>query len=556
MDTDTTAGSAEAPAAGVSGQLPLRAQRLAPVALAVLCVVVFVAGVIGIDYGVHWDEPLLTHAVSRSFQTGLLLPRWYEWPSMCYHIALVCTAPEVVNPAVSVQEFVLTKPFSLRLRAVFLFLSLGALVWTYLLVVGWRGSRLEALLAAAFLGTSWEMVYHARWVATDGLFMQFGVLTMLLVFTSLRSAGRERWLAWAAIAAGVATGTKYQGGLLLLPVFVAAVQRRGEEAGLGMRLRRVGKLLGLYAIAFVLTTPGSVMEPTNFLRSIRWQMDRFAAGHWGHSVAPGLPHMALITTYLGAVAFSRYWVCALGISALMLAGVLEVCRRSPRQAALFLLFPVVYVVYFATQRVMFVKNLVGLLPFLAVCAGIGAGAVYEWLRPRRWAAGLFVAVLLVGIGANVQWLVRSSLSVRLTRKDAARQFAAYASARGDRRFLCTAAVLETMRDAGCGVPGNVAAMPRDAAGLQSLTRERVVFFTSDLPQKKRFWLPRNQPGLYLAVFGPHEMNVNYYPDWLWPSRLIVVSAETAKALPQVPRTRPQPGKGAGHTTTRRPSSRS
>jgi hypothetical protein len=495
---------------------------------------VYTLGVLGVDYGVHWDEPLLTKAISRTFKTGLLLPRWYEWPSLCYDLGLLCTAPEVVNPAVSAQEFVLTMPFSLRLRAVFLLFSLAALVWVYLLVVAWRGSRLEGLLAAAFLGTSWEMVYHARWVATDGLFMQFGTLTMLLVFTGLRSPNRGRWLAWAAVAAGVATGTKYQGGLFLLPVLLVGMTRQGEPLRLRVCLKRAAKLVGLYGLAFVLTTPGAVVEPTNFLRSIRWQMHRFSTGHWGNSVTPGLAHGALMLTYLGAVAFSHYWPCAVGVSVLMLLGLVEAWRRSPRQAGLFLLFPVVYLVYFATQRAMFVKNMVGVLPFLAAFAGIGAGAVYVKLRTRPWAAGLFALALLGVVAANLQWLARSSLSVHFTQEDAARQFAAYARARPETPFLCTAAVLKTIDESGCAVPSNAIPLPPERAALASLTDERVAFFTNDLPLKKRFWLPRNQPGLYPAIFGPHEMNYNYYPDWLWPSRLVVASPETATAFPDVP----------------------
>ena len=46
-------------------------------------------------------------------------------------------------------------------------------MWLYRLVLTWRGSRIEALLAASLLALSWEVSYHTRWVAPDGLLMQF-----------------------------------------------------------------------------------------------------------------------------------------------------------------------------------------------------------------------------------------------------------------------------------------------------------------------------------------------------------------------------------------------
>ena len=92
--------------------------------------------------------------------------------------------------------------YLMRLRAVYLVLASLTLVWVYLLVLQRGGKWLEALLAASLVACSWEVAYHVRWVATDGMLMQFAGLTVLLAAQALKSP-RQSWLFAAAAVAGV-----------------------------------------------------------------------------------------------------------------------------------------------------------------------------------------------------------------------------------------------------------------------------------------------------------------------------------------------------------------
>ena len=42
----------------------------------------------GIDFGNHWDERRLMLAVAQVPETGLILPRWYNYPSMSFLVSL------------------------------------------------------------------------------------------------------------------------------------------------------------------------------------------------------------------------------------------------------------------------------------------------------------------------------------------------------------------------------------------------------------------------------------------------------------------------------------
>ena len=202
--------------------------RCAPILLPLL--ILIGTGLWGLDFGLHWDErPWQIGPVKTMVQSHTLLPGYYDYPSFDYWLNLLVLAPDVVTPRVGgeslIQHLLRTldsHAYLMRLRVVYLVLASLTLVWVYLLVLQHGGKWLEALLAASLIACSWEVAYHLRWVATDGMLMQFAALTVLLAAQALKSP-RQSWLFAAAVVAGVGCGTKYPGGLLIVPVVLAAL---------------------------------------------------------------------------------------------------------------------------------------------------------------------------------------------------------------------------------------------------------------------------------------------------------------------------------------------
>ena len=58
---------------------------------------------------------------------------------------------------------------------------------------------LEAALASLLLLSSWEIAYHARWVAPDGLMMSAAAFAILLMARSLNAPDPKWWLRAAAL---------------------------------------------------------------------------------------------------------------------------------------------------------------------------------------------------------------------------------------------------------------------------------------------------------------------------------------------------------------------
>jgi len=188
----------------------------APVLLPLLILVG--TGLWGIDFGEHWDESYQLYPAGQTVLSGRLLPGIYTYPSLGYWLALAGIAPEFVQERIrasgaaevrqSLYEFTQSQAYRLRVRRIYLLVASLAVVWVYLLVLIWRKSVAEALLASCVLGMSWEVAYHSRYIAVDGLVVQFAALAMLLMVCSVLRTGRTRWLWGGAIAAGLATGSK------------------------------------------------------------------------------------------------------------------------------------------------------------------------------------------------------------------------------------------------------------------------------------------------------------------------------------------------------------
>src|SRR5450432_299542 len=243
-------------------------------------------GTIGLDFGNHWDERLQCRLVARTVKSGVLVPGVYNYPMIPYWLTVAALGPRLFGPLFEakdlmadlndvktldldtdeLQKFVLQdQGYFLRVRLIFLVISSLASIWIYLLVLVWRRHAGEAFLAAAFLAFSWEASYHARWIAPDQVMTSFAALTMLLVTLAQVTGGRKLWLYGAAVAAGLATATKYQAGLLLLPLLLVTYQTRDRTAGRGRTVGVTASVLGFFALTFLLVTPGAYLDTRRFV---------------------------------------------------------------------------------------------------------------------------------------------------------------------------------------------------------------------------------------------------------------------------------------------------
>src|ERR1051326_3941738 len=190
------------------------ARRFGPqVALGLVWVVFVVTGWIGLDYGTHWDEGVAIDQVTRPLRDGIFLPGTYHYPGMMFNIGTIALLPETIpflaraakeaplpknnqsyqdivptEKIAPILSFAESQAFLLRLRAVFLLVTSLTGMWVFLAIRACKRSGWEAAGGAAVILTSWEIAYHARFVAPDAIQMQFVEIWLLFFAFALHSS--------------------------------------------------------------------------------------------------------------------------------------------------------------------------------------------------------------------------------------------------------------------------------------------------------------------------------------------------------------------------------
>jgi 4-amino-4-deoxy-L-arabinose transferase-like glycosyltransferase len=486
-----------------------------------------VTGLRGIDFGYHWDERDWQLLAARTMvANGVLLSRPYTYPGFSKPLVMVPALRDALpllgkgGGLRQIQAAMLTAfdapGYLLRARSVFVVVSALAILWVYLAAWVLSGRLWQAMLAASLLGLSWELAYHSRWLVTDTLLAQFSALCLLFLALYHRR-GHMGWLWAAAIAVGFAAGTKYPGALLLGPVMLYAALR--SPATLWQRIIRF-LTVGVIAVAsYLITTPGTVLDPINFADGFALAQAGYAKGHLGYTVPTGFPHLGFLLRYLALNLFSPYMPLAVVFFASAIAGGALSWREDRRLAAALIGFLVLYATVFCWRYPVFiVRNYLLMAPFLAL---LSARGLAEPLLRLRWpAARLAVAIVICGaLTANAAWLISAAESIRHRDDSAAAEKAIiYVRNHPHTRFRISPRIIAFAASRGLTLPANI--VPANA--------DEVVFFALSEGAPAVNWLV-NDPWLTKAVFGPREVNFNYYSTWQGSDRVVVMTREKARA---------------------------
>lgn len=383
-----------------------RARVTAAAALAAVLVLALALRLKGITWGlpysfVNADESVVV-PIGAQVARGHLDPGFFFYPSFFFYLlgALYLAATPVLWLVKHADPLTL-RAFTIDQGPYFLLgrLLSGAFgtAAVYLLYRLGRASfgRVTGLLAAVFLAVSPLAVAYSHMAVTDMAATSLALLALLLLYLAAQGRGR-RWLLAGAVAAGLATSTKYNLGMLVLPATVAAVYVCRAEvarrvAG-GARAARVwARLLAarVYApmlLAFVAGSPFVIFNAPRFVGDFIHQNRIMAAGwlgfeHSGNGFWYNLH--ANLGPGIGAV------LVVLGVAGLAVA-----LWRRTRFDLIVAPYVVVYFAYVSTWKELADRYLLPIVPLLLLLA---ARCVVELagLRPAWRRVTVPIAALVV-----------------------------------------------------------------------------------------------------------------------------------------------------------------
>ena len=506
--------------------------RLTPLAL-VPFLLFLLTGLLGNGYGRHWDERSRIEEVRNGIEAGRILPGSYNYPGMLHWVVYAACLPDAVAGKVLLpgQEgpearAAWTNSHIARVRNILVCLTSLALLWTFLLAQAWGAAPWACCFAACTLAGSWEVGYHARWVAPDALMMQFAVLALWLSSRASLPGSSPWWRRLAAVAVGLTAGSKYPGAIVLLPALLAAwtyhgVPAQTASASLPVRFRRVASVALIAGATFVLTTPGVVLDWNLFASGIRYEAFHYSTAHPGATVDSIASSSGLHLTYVSQFLLSPEIGVALLLFACSLLGCyVMIAKRAHPIARATLVALTLYFAYFSTRKVVMVRNLLVLAPVLAALAGIGVHYVLPTFK-RPLATHLLRILCFILPATGIVWGLRASAHTREDANATIAEVATYIQDNPSLRFSLSPVLRRALLATGHTLPGTALVEP--TAGFD----EALWLATEYLPP---YAWPGTAPFLVSRWFGPKDVNFRWYASWIGSQHVVALDAETFHAV--------------------------
>jgi len=357
---------------------------------------------IGLPYLYHPDEPRYIGGAQTLFKTLDLNPRAltdispgafvYVVNAIAYvpyfvggnllgvfHGVADIPPPTVLNMGVARTTLSTT---ILLGRYVSIGFGVGSVLLVYLIGRRLITAAAAGIVAALMLAVSPDAVYHSRLVTPD-TFVVFFVLLTFLGAGGILKYFRRRDYALVGIALGCLASAKISGLVVVIPVLMALLQRKGWRSILN---RRMMGLFAAGAIAYVVTTPYVLVDPIKVVSDNLNEVRHYADGH------PGMEGETL-AYYIGYLWRSDGFVCAL-----MIVEILRGLLRKSIQVVFLALFPISYFILISIFVVRNDRTLLPIMPFMYVLAASCLVNVSTTLMAdRRTKLGIATFLAVVGV---------------------------------------------------------------------------------------------------------------------------------------------------------------
>lgn len=334
----------------------------------------------GLPYFQKEDEGHHFNRVVEMVKTGSFNPKYFHKPSLHFYLRMPVVAASYLLAAKkgainSIQEIRTRDEFGLGgysftashpgivkwNRAFSVLLSVITVAITF--IIGSKLSRCvySASVAALLVAVSPDLLKNSAVIGVDTLMSVLCLGTVLSALFTFHGFSLFR-LAVTGLLSGLAVSSKYNAlPIVVLPFLIPILTGRHKD----WRSLVVAALAP--CLGFLIGSPFILAEIPLFLDHLSYEVWHYAvAGHEGHMEKPGVPQLIFYLKWLSS--------SAVGLPALIFSiGVLYLAKKNPKAFLIFLAFPVLYFTMMVFQRANFTRNMIVIVPFVALAASMTLG---------------------------------------------------------------------------------------------------------------------------------------------------------------------------------------
>jgi 4-amino-4-deoxy-L-arabinose transferase-like glycosyltransferase len=344
----------------------------------------------GIPYALGVDEPEVLERAVNMMKSGSLNPHFFDYPSLYIYLQMVTACLRFLSGALtgmwgSLQQAG-PEDFYVWGRAVTALFGV-ATVWI-VYRIGRRWGTREALLAAGLMAVLPLHVRQSHYVLTDVPLTAF-VAAVMLLSQRANDVGTLSAFAWAGVAVGLATATKYNGAVaLVIPLIACSTSRMVASP----RLYLASATVICCGLAFLIAAPYTVLDLPAFLNGFA----RLSSIYRG---LPPPPEPGWLI-YLKHLRLVLGWPALLLLGSGLAFGLYRALRDHDRFRWLAItVFPLCYFAFVADQRLIFARYLLPATPAICVLIALAIVAAADAVRssslvPARASVAALVVLTL------------------------------------------------------------------------------------------------------------------------------------------------------------------
>jgi len=365
-----------------------------------------------LPYVLHPDEPAIIRISREIFAGGDLNPHFFDYPSLIFYANALAYTPLYLSgrltgefddrddivplDSLAMGAVKTRQPAAVLLnRGVSLLCGLGTVVLLYAIGRVLDGRASVGLVAALMLAVWPQHAYHSRVVTTDAMVTFFVMLAFLMAALIFRRGNTWHYVG-AGLAVGLATGTKYNGGMIALAVPLAHFLRAGWGGRRDARLYASGVVA---LLTFLLTTPYAILDYPAFSAAFFGVTQHYGRGHAGMEGDT----LAWYTAFL--------WTSTTVTPLLAVAQIGRGLWQRSKPTLLLAAYPIAYFLFILRFEVRNDRTILPIVPFLFLLAAVALVDVAGLARrmPGRATRGTLAVLLVALVGAMIVYPTGTAL---------------------------------------------------------------------------------------------------------------------------------------------------